>query len=198
MGNFDDYLLGQSIAFMQKHSQYGMSPLQSIKTLEMGDENMEKIEFKVGDKIRIVNSFVPYLNGKTAIITEIENNCTDGRPYCPYCVRLIHRPTETIWLGSYEMELVREEKEMKLFELLLNHWGVEVEEKFNIDNGNYGPYHFNKEGRLIDRDGDDADSSYINLILGKSKIKKIEAKEMTVAEIEKELGYAIKVVKEKK
>lgn len=47
MGNFDDYLSVQSIEFMQRH---GMSPLQSIKT--MGNENMEKRKFKIGDKIR--------------------------------------------------------------------------------------------------------------------------------------------------
>lgn len=190
MGNFDDYLLGQSIAFMQKHSQYGMSPLQSIKT--MGDENMEQRKFKIGDKIRIANGSYMKSNGKIATIVNID--CSD---YKPYHVQ-VHETKNIIYLNPEEMELVEEEKEMTGFEVLLKHWGIEVGEKFNIKEGMCNPYHFDEHTRLIDCDGDVAGLSEWRLVKGELTIQKIEVKEMTMKEICEALGYEVKIKKEDK
>lgn len=212
MGNFDDYLLSQSIAFMQKHSQYGMLPLQSIKTLEMGDENMKERKFKVGDKVKVNtrNYFRPcvrigeivYINDKIASpylvgVKGFNGHSGDGlggekiakqKGYDKQCW----------WCGESELELL-EEADMKPLEVLLNHWGIEVGEKFNIDGERYNPYYFDYNGYLFDCCDDDAQYQFAKLLTGKREIQKIEPiKEMTVAEIEKELGYAITVVKEKK
>lgn len=119
MGNFDDYLLSQSIAFMQKHSQYGMLPLQSIKTLEMGDDNMEQRKFKVGDKVRIVD-FAEKFNGK---IGEIK--CFDGSGWRPYQV-LIQGESNPNWLDSREIELVEEEEMKPVFKLEMGKHVVET------------------------------------------------------------------------
>lgn len=189
MGNFDDYLLGQSIAFMQKHSQYGMSPLQSIKT-QMGDENMEQRKFKVGDKIRVKN-FAESKNGKLGKITDYDD--TEWRPY------KVELEDRSVWmLYNHEMELV-EEKKMTGFEVLLKHWGIEVGEKFNIKESDCNPYYFDKDGDLYDCDDDIRNEDWAwEIVTECANIEKIKVKEMTIADIEKELGYAIKVVKEKK
>ena len=120
MGPFDHTI---DVSIYYPCGVHEISPLQSIKTLEMGDENMEKRKFKVGDKIRIVSCVSSY-NGKIATIIYF-----DGNDYRPYHVR-VHETKNTIYLNP-----VWERKHVK---------------------------------------------------------------EMTIAEIEKELGYAIKVVKEKK
>ena len=217
MGNFDDYLLSQSIAFMQKHSQYGMLPLQSIKTLEMGDENMKERKFKVGDKVKVNtrNYFRPcvrigeivYINDKLGSpylvgVKGFNGHSGDGlggekiakqKGYDKQCR----------WCGEYDLELL-EEKQMtgnKVIDLLMEELGVEVDEEFEIVAGFFNPYHFDKNGNLINKDGDKVRSWIGELTYGDTTIKKIsepEIKEMTIAEIEKELGYAIKVVKEEK
>lgn len=99
------------------------------------------------------------------------------------------------WHEESELELV-EEKKMTPLELLLNHWGIEVGENFNIEGERYNPYYFDYDGYLFDCCDDDAQYQFAKLLTGKCKIQKIEPREMTIAEIEKELGYAIKVIKE--
>lgn len=199
----DDHLADtiwyQYIPLMQKHSQYGTPKMSDngrrLKDMEketMGDENMEQRKFKVGDKIRVADR-TTHMNGKTG-----EIKYYDGSSWRPYQVQ-IYGESELLWLESDEMELVEEAKEMTGFEVLLKHWGLKVGEKFNIEGDNYNPYYFNESGNMFDCDDDKRDSYNVwKIVTGRSKIEKIKVKEMTIADIEKELGYAIKVVKEEK
>lgn len=216
MGNFDEYLMWQQITFMQKHSSYGMLPLQSIKT-QMGDDNMEQRKFKVGDKVKvnIREPFKPsigeviYINDKRTQVSYLvgvkgfNGHSGDGfggekiakqKGYDKQCW----------WYGESDLELLEEKKmtRNKVINTLMEELGVEVGEEFEIAGWDgTSPYHFNEDGELIDSYNLDSEPELLGLIYKRSTIKKVkkpEAKEMTVAEIEKELGYAIKVVKEKK
>lgn len=178
------------------------------ETTEKGDDNMEQRKFKVGDKVKYDNGtgnvyygevladvhegYVPVgLHGfeghmLQAVFPELRKTIIE-KGYENQC-----------WFSSpYHLKLV-EEAEMTPFEVLLKYWGIEVGEKFNIKEGQYNPYHFDKRMLLIDCEGDISSFNEWELVKGQLTIQKIEAKEMTVAEIEKELGYAIKVVKEEK
>lgn len=202
MGNFDEYLMWQQIAFMKKHSRYGMLPLQSIKT--MGDENMEQRKFKPGDKIRVVD-YTPNINGKTGEIKYF-----DGSSWRPYQVQ-VYGESELLWLDSDEIELVEEKKMTgnKAIDALMEELGVEVGEEFIIkgDYEEYSPHHFNAKGELKDRNDCSSNSELMDLIYGKLEIKKIpkkEVKEMTIGEIQELLkekygiDFDVKVVKEEK
>lgn len=99
-----------------------------------------------------------------------------------------------------EIRKVKEEKKMTSNEVtnaLMNVLGVEVEEKFNVPTSTSSPFHFRKDGRLIDCNGSIREDIFGGIAMGTRKINKISIKEMTVSEIEKELGYKIKVVVDK-
>lgn len=87
----------------------------------------------------------------------------------------------------------------EVINVLMKKLGVEVGEKFNIEGIPYSPYYFDKDGNLIDKEGDmNCGGIVVNLLIyGKRNIKKISVKEMTVSEIEKALGYKIKIVADK-
>lgn len=237
MGNFDEYLMWQQIAFMQKHSQYGMSPLQSIKTLEMGDENMKERKFKVGDKVKVNtrNYFRPcvrigeivYINDKLGSpylvgVKGFNGHSGDGlggekiakqKGYDKQCR----------WCGEYDLELLEEKKMETVFELVMGKHVVETKKgsfyllvktdkeritSLNLDDPEEW-VDFALDENLHDVEDNDFDiekvyeyhrcgfSSIKNKLTGPVWERK-HVKEMTIAEIEKELGYAIKVVKEKK
>lgn len=183
------------------------------ETTEKGDDNMEQRKFKVGDKVKVNDreSFkpctgigeiihiddeampVPYLVGIKGFDGHSGNalgaeNIAKQKGYDMQCW----------WCGESWLELL-EEEEMTPFEVLLNHWGIKVGEKFNIDGGVFNPYHFDEDGYLYDSDGEKSGVGILaEMLAGEMKIEKIKVKEMTIADIEKELGYAIKVVKEEK
>lgn len=74
--------------------------------------------------------------------------------------------------------------------------GLHIGDKFDIPGIGWNPYYFNEDLKLLDKDLDIRDKA----ILAEVKqpvIKSVDCKpkEMTVAEIEKELGYKVKVVK---
>lgn len=174
---------------------------------------MEQRKFKVGNKVKVNSrkSFKPcvdigeiiYINNKSMTtpylvgVKGFNGHSGDGfgsekiakqKGYDKQCW----------WCEESDLELL-EEKKMTGLEVLLNHWEIEVGEKFNIEGEQYNPYYFDYDGYLLDCCDDDAEYQFAKLLTGKRKIQKIEpAKEMTIAEIEKELGYAIKVVKEEK
>ena len=181
------------------------------ETMEKGDDNMEQRKFKVGDKVRVLYGGLDGMIGKIAFVR-------NERAHVPYVVvfdeniNMLGQDVDAAkqaiqkgydyrkcWIYDCdELELV-EEEEMTPFESLLNHWGIEVGEEFNIEGEQYNPYYFDYDGYLFDCCNDDAQYQFAKLLTGKRKIQKIEpAKEITIAEIEKELGYAIKVVKEEK
>lgn len=213
MGDFDEYLMWQQIAFIQKHSQYGMSPLQSIKT-QMGDENMEKRKFKVGDKVRIKDASYMKSNGKIATIIHF-----DGSNYKPYHVQA-HETKNIIYLNPEEMELV---EEMTGFELVMGKHVVETKKgsfyllvkkdeeriiSLNLDDPEeWVDFALDENLHDVEDNNFDIEKIYEYRRCGFSSIKnnltspvweRKHVKEMTIAEIEKELGYAIKVVKEEK
>lgn len=212
MGPFDHTI---DVSLYYPCGVHEISPLQSIKTLEMGDENMEKRKFKVGDKIRIVSCVSSY-NGKIATIIYF-----DGNDYRPYHVR-VHETKNTIYLNPEEMELV-EEKEMTGFELVMGKHVVETKKgsfyllvkkdeeriiSLNLDDPEeWVDFALDENLHDVEDNEFDIEKVYEYHRCGFSSIKnnltspvweRKHVKEMTIAEIEKELGYAIKVVKEKK
>ena len=109
-------------------------------------------------------------------------------------------PRETMEKGDDNMEQ-RKMTGNRVIDVLMEELGVEIGEEFEIEDALFNPYRIRKDGYLVSRDGDISWFCLAELVLGERTIKKIpkpEIKEMTIAEIEKELGYAIKVVKEEK
>ena len=163
-------------------------------------------KFKVGDKVKYVNDsgreyFGEVLSAdrQSDLIVGLKgyngHSCAVTYPDLFDYIQQRGYLGECVHLESTKLELV-EEKKTTPFELLLNHWGIEVGENFNIEGERYNPYYFGYDGYLYDCCDDDAQYQFAKLLTGKRKIQKIETREMTIAEIEKELGYAIKVVKE--
>ena len=96
-------------------------------------------------------------------------------------------PDKCFFYTESELELV-EEKEMGPFELLLNHWGIEVGEKFIIKKGNHDYYYFDSEGALKNSVGNYSGIDPWDLVTGRRTIGKFKpAKEMTVSELEEAL-----------
>lgn len=166
-------------------------------------------KFKVGDKVKVnirdcfkqgecIGEIV-YINDKLAspyLVGIKGSNGHSGHNFgCEKIAEQKGYRNQCWWHQEFDLELV-EEAELTPFELLLNYWGIKVGEKFNIEGERYNPYYFDDDGYLFDCCDDDAQYQFVKLLTGKCKIQKIEAREMTIAEIEKELGYTIKVVKE--
>lgn len=166
------------------------------------------MKFKVGDRVEYIGNDpldpLSYGDKGTVIalgergIHDVEwdkgnsrmhGNCGDGRNY--HCWSVI----------ECEIRKVKEEKKMtsnEVINVLMKKLDVEVDELFDIEEENYSPYYFDKDGMLVDRTGDDScEECLAKLIYGVVGITKIPVKEMTVSEIEKELGYKIKVVEDK-
>lgn len=102
------------------------------------------------------------------------------------------------WFFEDELKIIQEGNiiDSEVMRALMRNLGVEIGEEFNIKDTPYNPYHFEEAGFLIDRDRDTCSSDVIgDLVLGRKSIEKIPVKEMTIAEIEKALGYRVKVVK---
>lgn len=204
MGPFDHTI---DVSLYYPCGAHELSPLQSIKTI--GDENMEQRKFKVGDKVKYNNGCGKVYYG------EVLADMYEG--YIPVGLHgfeghmlqvafpglrrtIIEKGYENqCWLSSPDNLKLVEEKEMTGFEVLLKHWGIEVGEKFNIKGSECNPYYFDKDGNLYDCDDDIRIKDWAwAIVTGCANIEKIKVKEMTIADIEKELGYAIKVVKEDK
>lgn len=78
----------------------------------------------------------------------------------------------------------------EVIDLLIKKLGVEIDEEFEIEGGGCNPYRFNKNGNLLDSDGDKIKAWIAELAYGDITIKKIpkpEIKEMTVTELEEAL-----------
>lgn len=84
----------------------------------------------------------------------------------------------------------------KLIDALMEELGVEVGEEFNIKEYMPNPFHFNESGNLINGLGNTVNDLIGIIIIKKPDIEKIPVKEMTVSEIEKELGHKIKIIPE--
>lgn len=78
----------------------------------------------------------------------------------------------------------------EVIDLLMKKLGVEIDEEFEIEEGSFNPYHFDKNGNLLNSKDHKARSWVWQMAYGKVTIKKIpkpEIKEMTVAELEEAL-----------
>lgn len=78
----------------------------------------------------------------------------------------------------------------EVIDLLMKKLGVEIGEEFEIKEGGYNPYHFDKNGNLLDSDGDKTYAWIAELVYGVATIKKTpkpEIKEMTIPELEEAL-----------
>lgn len=170
--------------------------------------------FKVGDKIRIrqwddmakefgidkngdikaLSGFIQEMRplcGKKAKIGEIYGNCVFLEDF-EDCEGL-----DTDY--DYSMDMIEHVEEEKMTSnavtnALMKVLGVEVGEEFNVLASVHNPFHFREDGHLVDKEGLIRADTFGELAMCIRDIQKISAKEMTLEEIEKELGYKIKIV----
>lgn len=115
----------------------------------------------------------------------MHDNDGNGEMYHCWCVRAV------------KIKKVSEGKmtNNEVINVLMKKLGVEIGEEFEIEDGAYNPYHFDEKGNLVSaRKFLNSGTLVQDLIYGKKSIKKIPI-EMTIADIEKKLGYRIKVIK---
>lgn len=93
--------------------------------------------------------------------------------------------------------MTNNEKKASVVKKIMEINDLEIGDRFNVDGFYDSPYHFDKNYDLIDRHGNFVFDYelYYNLIVNGESIKKRYVREVTIEELEKELGYCIKVVK---
>lgn len=174
--------------------------------------------FKVGDKVRIrqwddmAEEFG--MDGPVYIQT-LEGFVEIMRPLCgkKAKIRAIHgervsledfEDCEGLYTDfNYSMDMIEhvEEKEKMTSNVvtnaLMDMLGVEVGEWFDVPIPSGGPFRFREDGCLVDRKGSIRKDIFGQIAMGLCSIQKIPVKEMTLEEIERELGYKIKIVADK-
>lgn len=153
-------------------------------------------KYKVGDKVRVKDYPVDVgpgwvdemdkMLGKIVTIKEID---LDG----DYKIKEM----KYLWCDEMFESLVNG-TENEVIDLLMKKLGVEIDEEFEIEEGNFNPYHFDKKGNLINSDGDKTYLWIGELAYGYTTVKKIpkhEIKEMTMEQLQEALGYPVKIVK---
>lgn len=171
--------------------------------------------FKVGDKVRIRqwdDMAEEFGMGGTKYIQTSEVFVVIMRPLCGKKAKIKAIRGKRVSLEDFEdceglntdfsystdmLEHVEEEKKMTsnaVINMLMKVLGVEVGEKFNVSDSFCNPFHFRENGWLIDRNGTIRTETFGAIAMGLRNIQKIPVKEMTFEEIEKELGYKIKIV----
>lgn len=157
------------------------------------------LKFKVGDKVRLVENFSGLIKGHTGVISYAKLSQNDPKGYYKVFFNGVEIPYGVF---GRRMELVVEKEEM---EYELNKW--------YMYNGDLSTKPEVKEGDKIQvfmispggssytttspKKGpwDWSDDNTKNIVSFRFTKFAEEAKEMTVAEIEKALGYSVKVVK---
>lgn len=171
--------------------------------------------FKVGDKVRIrqwddmAKEFGIDKNGD---IKASAGFIQEMRPLCGKKAKIGEIDGNHVFLEDFEdcegldtdydysmdmIEHVEEEKKMTsnaVTNMLMEILGVEVGEEFNTPISSNGPFHFREDGCLIDCKGSIRADIFGKIAMGLCSIQKIPVKEMTLEEIERELGYKIKIV----
>lgn len=176
--------------------------------------------FKVGDKVRIRqwDDMVKEFGGTDSQIQCSIGFLDDMKPLCGKIAKISGfklidgmeqvcldfedaDEIDTDWYYSTDMlELVNREDSLtsnEVINVLMKKLGVEVGEKFNIERVIYNPFYFDEHGNLFDNNGGSREDYIGYLALGEYNIQKVFVKEMTVSEIEKELGYSVKVISDK-
>lgn len=169
---------------------------------------MEQRKFKVGDKVKVNdrNSFKPavgigeiiYINDKLMAHYLVGIKGFNGHSGNGLGGEKIAKQkgydNQCWWCDESDLELLEEKKMTgnKVINVLMEELGVEIDEEFEIEGyTQYSPYHFNKRGELRDKNIHASSVELLEIICNNAKIQKIhklETKEMTIEEIEKELG----------
>lgn len=171
--------------------------------------------FKVGDKVRIRqwdDMAEEFGMDGTDYIQTLEGFVELMRPLCGKKAKIGSIHGERVSLEdfedcegldtdfSYSMDMIEhvEEKEKMtsnaVVNLLMDILGVKVGEEFNVPISRNGPFHFREDGCLVDCKGSIRRDIFGEIAMGICSIQKVPIKEMTFEEIERELGYKIKIV----
>lgn len=159
-------------------------------------------KYKVGDKVRVKDHGVDvgpgwvdsmnHMMGKIATISDISDMGyyrIEEEAYW-WCDEMFEGLVESV---DNSLESTGNE----IIDLLMKKLDVKIDEEFEIELGCLSPYHFDKNGILINSCGDATKAWIAEMIYGEVEIKKIpKPKEMTMQELEKALGYPVKIVKE--
>lgn len=170
--------------------------------------------FKVGDKVRIrqwddmAKEFGIDKNGD---IEASSGFIQEMKPLCGKKAKIGEIYGKRVFLEDFEdceeldtdydysMDMIEHVEEKKrtsnvVTNVLMDVLGVEVGEEFNVPASMHNPFYFREDGKLVDKEGLIRIDTFGELAMGIRDIQKISAKEMTLEEIEKELGYKIKIV----
>lgn len=145
-------------------------------------------KYKVGDKVRVKDHPVDIGPGWTSGMDEMLGKIvTISRVTSGGWYRI--EDSYYSWCDGMFEDLVQTTGN-EVIDLLMKKLGVEIDEEFEIEQGSFNPYHFDKNGNLLNSKGDKGRSWVWQLAYGEATIKKIpkpEIKEMTVAELEEAL-----------
>ena len=157
------------------------------------------MKYKVGNIVKVINDVDSYFDkGDIVQIVEIDDSLVPYR-----CLRL--KDNKSQWLDEEDFELVRytweDFKKAPTGTKVTFESGLHI---FKIDKDEFGDEFANMSDNFSYEDLE----NFKTKVSGYGKIIKIEepiyttvyepeVKEMTIAELEKELGYKIKIVKEK-
>lgn len=143
-------------------------------------------KYKVGDKVRVKDHPVDVGPGWTIDMDKMLGKIVTISRVMPSGW---YRIEESYYTWCDEMfEGLTQTTGNEVIDLLMKKLGVEVDEEFGLKKSSFNPYHFNKDGKLLDNMFDERPGVLLDLIYGEKEIKKIpKIKEMTVAELEEAL-----------